>query len=179
MAETLVKIPICSKCGEEARPQALFCFACGGKIVGYTEEEESAVSAAWFRGDIVETPSDDAGDPVAKEEQISESKPDTASVGSDAEVEEKAIPMPSVAEDTGSKIKVKAKDVEGADQEKDSSGKLTSAAELRRRPKAIQTKRVEVVWEQAAEGPNIPFLIFGTIVGIVGIVLFFVAFYLK
>ncbi len=163
MAETLVQIPICSKCGEEARPQALFCFACGGKIVGYTEEEEEAVSSAWFKGDIVEGPSEEAESSVAEEgtaAKTSGEMPADAEVDKltedetdvESDIEDKAIPMPSVSKESDNKVKVKAKPE--AEQKKTAADELTSAAEIRRRPKAIQTKRVEVVWEDSESGPK-------------------------
>ncbi|NNE68232.1 MAG: zinc ribbon domain-containing protein [Pyrinomonadaceae bacterium] len=173
MAETLVKNPTCSKCGEDARPEALFCHACGGEIQDLPKDDDGSVSSAWFKGDIVET------------------SPIEASKEPDEKIEEKPIEMPEepVLEETGQsrdeeekgRVKVKRKeDIETETaKEKPLKKKLTSASDLRKRPKPIRTKRVEVVWEENTNSPNWLFLVFGLFFGLLGLGLFFLAFYLK
>lgn len=172
MAETLLKNPICSKCGEEARPQALFCFACGGEILDPDAEPGDDVSSAWFRDEIVEN-SD-----LAREAGTETGKTVDGQIA-DAGDDGRDVP------DTKSSSAVKVKQKENLDDGKaveagkGEKKKFRSAAELRRRPKPLRSKQVEVVWQENTESPNVPFVVFGLIFVVISAVLLFLAFFLK
>jgi len=55
MAETTIENRICSGCGSEVRPNALFCYHCGGSVapeVVVALKDKEAVGNAWFRENI-------------------------------------------------------------------------------------------------------------------------------
>lgn len=56
--------------------------------------------------------------------------------------------------------------------------KLKSAAAMRRKPKRIQKKRVEIVWDEPVSPPNVWFLIATVLFAILAVGLWFVAKYL-
>lgn len=64
------------------------------------------------------------------------------------------------------------------DTEKEEKPKLKSAATMRRKPKRIQKKRVEIVWDEPQSPPNIWFLIATILFAILAVGLWFVARYL-
>lgn len=200
MAETLVKNPICSKCGENARPNALFCFACGGEIVGFEESEDEDVSSAWFKDDIVEKAANDdvvekveSDDTVegAANDDIVEKVENDDTVEADSEdqgLDTEPIPEDEGAEEsevkipeTNQKVKVKRKaDADDSESEdKTDEPDLRSAAELRRRPKPVRSKRVEIVWQEESGSPNVLFLVFGLGFVAVFALAFFLTLYLK
>ncbi len=190
MAEALIKKPVCSKCGEDARPQALYCFACGGKIVESSHEAE--VSSIWFRGDLseespdaVETPETEAPDSADSdndEDATFENKDPEESDESDAAPEElEAAPEGFGPTPEASKVKVRAKDLssESGLKVKKSEKKLTSAADLRKRPKPFQSKRVEVIWQEKTDSPNFLFVFCGIALALLVALLFLASLYLR
>lgn len=176
MVETLVKTPSCSKCGEDARPHALFCHACGGKIIDLPEDEEGNVSSAWFRGDIVEASDQDASISGAAVERkmVDEEEADPA----DASIEKPDDNLLAEEKPESGAVKIKPKETDSGEKPKKIE-KMTAASDLRRRPKPVRTKRVEVVWEQNYGSPNWMFLLFGLLLAAIGVAIFVLAFYLK
>ncbi|MEZ5306596.1 MAG: zinc ribbon domain-containing protein [Pyrinomonadaceae bacterium] len=165
MAELLIK-PVCSKCGEDARPGAQFCFACGGAIIEpQLQEQDEEVSSAWFKGDIIEAsavpkPSGDLGGFAASPVEVA------AGEGA-GKVE---------PEQSSKSNQVRAKTVV---ESSNSDSKLTSAADLRKRPKPTGRRHVVVSWDSGNQPSGWGFILTGAILTIVCVVLFFLAFYFK
>lgn len=137
MALTSVQNKICAACGAEIRPNALFCYACGGAVAEEKQDEvltnEKAAPVVVETVETVETTA------------VSEI------------VETKEIEKPIVADET----------------------KLKSAAAMRRKSKSFQNKRVEVVWEEHENAPNLWFMAVAFFLAIVSGVILFLAFYLR
>lgn len=67
----------------------------------------------------------------------------------------------------------------GAEVIAEEKPKLKSAASMREKPKTIQRKRVEVVWEEPASAPNIWFILAAILLTGFAAALWWVASYLK
>jgi ribosomal protein L40E len=63
--------------------------------------------------------------------------------------------------------------------EKRDLSKMDSAAQLRRRGKSIQKKRVEVVWEEHDNAPNGWFIFFAVVLTILAVVIWIISTYLE
>ncbi len=156
MTETAVENNLCAECGADIRDEALFCYNCGGAVAA-EDPADGGISDAWFREDIAKNedlqidPVDDDQDEIEKPEDSGEPVPDETS---GAEVKLKTKP----------KAKVRRKP------------KMKSAATLRKNnPKSLPRKKVEVVWEEKVNSPNLWFILASlVIVAIVG-VLFYLA----
>lgn len=97
----------------------------------------------------------------------------------EAKVEEE-VQDDSVKENKDEKIAIKAKSSEVESKSKNSKKKeLKTAASLRKKPKNMGVKRVEVVWEEHENAPNVWFLVGATIFTIIGAILFYLAMYLQ
>lgn len=57
--------------------------------------------------------------------------------------------------------------------------KLKSAASLRKRPKSVQKKRVEIVWEEPESAPNAWFVLVGVLLTLFAVGIWLLAMYLK
>jgi uncharacterized Zn finger protein (UPF0148 family) len=57
--------------------------------------------------------------------------------------------------------------------------KLKSAASMRRKPKTIQRKRVEITWEEPESAPNVWFILVAVLLTLFAVGLWFIASYLK
>lgn len=170
MAEVLLKNPICSKCGENARPQALFCFACGGKIIEQGQAPE--VSSVWFRSDLAEDSPESGESSDPEDAGESDIEPDEA-----ADIEGTGEIKASIET---SKVKVKAKESLNLPKaEPKRGGKLTSAADLRKRPKPLRSERVEVIWNDKTDSPNFLFVVCGFALVLFALLLFFASLYLR
>ena len=209
MAEALVKNPYCSKCGEDARPQAQFCFACGGAVVfPETQESEEVVSSEWFKGDIVDSDSPNDSDvensenlsgslkaipmpatPTGEVESVeAETIKEETNIEEEPEIETVVGKQTSdVTEDEQpeleTKVKVKAKKLPAISDESNdldsSGGKLRSASDLRKKPKPTRMKRVEVVWDENETSPNWLFIVLGLIMLLLAAIVIYAAFVLK
>jgi hypothetical protein len=149
MAEKEFVKPVCIKCGENARPQALFCFACGGEIVEGADIADEVVSSEWFKEDIV------------KAEDTSK---DQTTAG--AEVEGENLPSAEglEAETNDGKVEAPVMDRDTTQRPGSVNNKLRTASDLRRKPKPIRAKKIEVVWEDSNESPNLVFLVCGLLI---------------
>lgn len=165
MAEALIKNPVCSKCGEGARPHALFCFACGGEVI--ESEQEDTVSSVWFREDLLEDKGEDSEPAFEKDGMASEAEGDEQSSDQEKDAETETVESePKVSPVRVRRVPVPQK-------------KLTSAADLRKRPKPVQAKRVEIVWKEKHDSPNLMFVVCGTVMALLALFIFFAAMYLK
>lgn len=165
MAETLVKEKVCTACGTEVRPQAMFCFNCGSAVapdIPLTENNNKTVSNEWFRDDLVETDSENAEfeDDRSDEQEIIEDK-----VEFEAE------------NDTEREAGVEIGEEDEKAEKRDLS-KMKSAANLRRE-KSVQKKRVEIVWEEHDNAPNGLFIFFAIILTILALVIWIISTYLE
>lgn len=172
MAEALIKNPVCAKCGEVARPKALFCFACGGEIV--EAGSEKSVSSAWFREDLTNESAaeSDPSDDVEASDIESRTENPLEFDESDVAPEEPVVEEPAVKQKTGNVSPRKA-------EISRKSQKLTSAADLRTRPKPVHSKRIEVVWEEKSDSPNFLFVAGGFALVLLAVIIFFASLYLK
>lgn len=57
--------------------------------------------------------------------------------------------------------------------------KLKSAASMRRNPKTIQRKRIEITWEEPESAPNIWFILVAVLLTLFALALWYIASYLK
>ena len=70
---TSVKNQVCSACGSDVRPDALFCYHCGGSVapeVVVALKDKKAVSDAWFRENIGEEKNGDNSVPIERTKAV-------------------------------------------------------------------------------------------------------------
>jgi hypothetical protein len=154
MAETFVKNQVCKACGADVRLGSLFCYNCG---------ESLAADAA---GGPKKNNKTNSGGALLREEAPENNVLKTAQLGTEKfrsgetleDAAEKPIPKPATIHE---------------------EAKLKSAANLRRKAKTIQRKRVEVVWEVPENAPNKWFPIFALLITLLVAGIFFLAMYLK
>jgi hypothetical protein len=174
MAKTLVEKKICDACGADVRAGSLFCYNCGGAVSAVlpeTNNNKKGVSNARVQNEPAEssdykTSNIDLKTTRLKKERVENAEPETL---------EKPIEKP-----VGGEIlleKPEAKPIEKPSLREDA--KLKSAANMRRKAKSFQRKRVEVVWEEPENAPNkwFPLVAIVLILFVIGI--FYLAMYLK
>ncbi len=160
MAETLVEKKICEACGADVRPGSLFCYNCGGAVsLDLPESKKENISDAWLRDDLVENSDLKTSrlDGVKTENVVLKpiGKPTVSELLE--EISDKTIEKPNIAEEA----------------------KLKSAANMRRKAKTFQKKRVEIVWEEPENTPNKWFPIVAIILILMVVGIFYLAMYLK
>lgn len=165
MAETLVKEKVCNACGAEVRPQAVFCYNCGSAVapdIPLGGNKTQKISDDWFKGDLTED----------KPEKI---------ISEEIEIEEaEAIePVNEIRVEEVSESQNVDEIVEEAEVGKRDLSKMDSAANLRRRSKSIQKKRVEVVWEEHDNAPNGWFIFFAILLAALAVGIWLVSKYLE
>ncbi|MEO8073121.1 MAG: zinc ribbon domain-containing protein [Acidobacteriota bacterium] len=133
MAETIVENQICNACGVDIRKGALFCYHCGGSV--------TPVIASPKVNNVVDENQVSArenntenGKKVNRTELKSELKNESASV---EEIADKLMSKPELQPET----------------------KLKSAASLRKKSKSVQKKKVEIIWEEYENAPNVWFIL--------------------
>jgi len=130
MAEIIVENQICETCGADVRPQALFCYNCGGAVGVQIEKTENKTES--------KNGNNKSGDVLLKNNFKEEIKEETAE-------------KPANSESNGDvrKIEVTAETIK-KDKKADvfEEAKLKSAASLRRKAKSIQPKEIEIIWEE-------------------------------
>ena len=151
MAETLVENQTCRHCGADVRTGALFCYNCGSAVA----------------------PEDNSAD---EEETILKPK------------FSETISRENGSENSQREIKTKLKDKEISpnplvenSQKPDSleNSKLKTAAELRDKPKQIQPKKIEIIWEKSETAPNIWFILTAIFLTIFAVVILILAIRMK
>lgn len=144
---------ICEACGAEIRDGSQFCYNCGGPV---TEEavriskSSIKVSDAWLKDDLVA----DGGLATTK---LDRTKADEA---------EQAIAKPS-------------DEALQTDAVAEPEVKLRPASKMRRKPKTIQRKTVEIEWEEHDGGPNKLFPLVAFLITLAVIGIYFLAEYMK
>lgn len=150
MAETLIENQICSSCGAEIRKGALFCYSCGGAvastIVVAKNEKDSAVNQTRFEKVLPETSKN--GDELDK------------------------VELPPLNKKVSIEKPTESTAANPATREKNT---LKSAAAMRQKSKNIQTKKVEVVWEQPENAANVWFVLTALVLTLLAAVILFLA----
>ena len=170
MTDTAVENDLCAACGADVREEALFCYNCGGPL--QAEEgggEHEAASDVWMRGDIS---GEDLADDKASEDY------------------QESIPMPEEGLDVDAAEPDEGSEAAEADEEADPDGsdskpvnrvkrKRKSAASIRKKPEFVRGRKVEVVWEEKGDSPNIWFIVMSILVTVIAGILFYLAMMLK
>lgn len=208
MAEQLIKNPVCSKCGLEARPNAAFCFSCGGEIIESNSSQQSplsnrdnGISSAWFRSDITAAESQKLP-PLKVEEAFAEpteAKPEekgksgklkskfknnvkkTGPLASDATtplISEVEEPKVSLLNKDAA-INKKPEEITVSTSEQPTENKLKSAASIRQKSKLAEKKKVEFVWVPPQGAPNVWFVAVSIILTLFAIGVFVVMRYIR
>lgn len=152
MAETLVKEKVCRACGADVRPRALFCYNCGSAVapdIPLTENNNKKVENDGFQDESVV--------------EVFESK-DKVIADEESDADEKSEAAEEIADDETA--------------EKRDLSKMDSAANLRRRGRSVQKKRVEIVWEEHDNAPNGWFIFFAVLLTILAVVIWLISTYL-
>lgn len=153
MAETLVKEKVCRACGADVRPLALFCYNCGSAVAPdapLTENNNKKIENDWFQDEPVEEEFESKGELIADKK---------------LDVEENSEAAEEIADDETA--------------EKRDLSKMDSAANLRRRGKSVQKKRVEIVWEEHDNAPNGWFIFFAVLLTILAVAIWIISTYLE
>ena len=165
MADTLAENKVCEACGADIRPGSMFCYNCGGAVSEdlpkkkAKKQNKKAVSDAWLRGDLAENN-------------------DLKTKPLDGEVLENVVVEPTdKLSDEKIVEKIADKPAEKTNIQQDA--KLKSAANMRRKAKTFQPKKVEIIWEEHQNAPNIWFLMVAVILILFVIGIFYMAAYLK
>ncbi len=164
MAEILLEGRDCEACGTPVRKGALFCYHCGMSVapdLAVTTDTEIIDESHTIedKSEIAEEDAEIIEDEIVEDRVIE----DDAEVDKDESV---------ISEDKAENAE------EEAIAEKAEKPKLETAAAMRRKPKRIQKKRVEIVWEEPNSPPNVWFLIATILFAILAVGLWIVANYL-
>jgi hypothetical protein len=172
MAENVLEDFKCAKCSSAVRAGSIFCFHCGAAIE-QPKKNKANVSDAWFKESIVEGQEatlsvEPKGKPKIKPKAEPKNEPKI-------EVETKA----TVAEETIVDEQKAGELAEDEIQTDADLGELKSAASIRKRPKTVGKKSVEVVWEEP-EGSTIAWFVVAVLVLVaIAVGLILAAWYLK
>lgn len=140
MAEITVEKKICPTCGVDVRPQALFCYNCGGAVKKVNSVPEKKNGA----GKITDAP---------VVEQVDKNF-----------VEQRKIVETTVENQTKeTELKERASAKSSNIQEE---AKLKSAAAMRRKAKSFQKQEIEVVWEEPENDSGVKLLLVGALLTI-------------
>lgn len=151
MSETTVENQVCNACGADVRKDALFCYHCGGELASKT-----SVSI-----------DEQTGGKLFQENNFERNGNNFKSFKVETEKENREI----IA---GEQIAAPVEKTNAAGE----TG-LKSAATLRRKNKSIQPKRIEVIWEEHENTPNVWFILVAVFLTIVAAVILFLAIRLK
>ena len=154
MAETITENQVCNACGAGVREGSLFCYNWGGqvasKITVVKNDKNEAVSDVQFQESI----SGENGDNLKK-----------------SGVETKQ----EIREILSEKSTAKPLEKSGLNKET----KLESAATIQKKSKSIQPKKVEIIWEEHENAPNVWFILVAIFLTIVAAVILFLAIRMK
>lgn len=152
MSQTFVENKICGICGADVRPNALFCYNCGGALIIEKQRAE-------------ETPENSL--PPKVEQEVIKREPEQTVSMEDTE-------LSPVKENDAIKESER-----NENSESNRKPDLKSAASLRRKSKSLDRKIVEVVWEEHENAPNALFISVALLLAIIAAVILFLAIYLK
>ncbi len=152
MAEIFVENLVCAACDADVRPQALFCYNCGGSVASKVESSDK---------NGISKKADLFIDKISENKNVKNIEPIITD-----------IPVAAVTnEETSKKSFPKANTQEKAE--------LRSAASLRRKSRIIKPKRVEISWEERENTPNILFIVVALSLTLFAIGVLFLALQLK
>ncbi|MGI8555692.1 MAG: hypothetical protein ACR2LT_04995 [Pyrinomonadaceae bacterium] len=147
-AESNVKNRICKSCAADVRPAALFCYHCGSSVApdltGEIEKKGETEKAETFLRPTI----DPGENGIGLSEKIKTERPKVSETAIDKSVE-KPFAEP---------LEIDKKQIA---EEKPA---LKTAAAIRRQAKPPLPEKVEIVWEQPPNAPNIWFLIAAVII---------------
>ncbi len=149
----LVENQVCDACGADVRKGALFCYNCGGEVA-------SEIVVA--RNDKIEIVDNSRFQENISKENGTEFKP--SKVKTKREIRDISVEEPLTKPIEKTSLNEEAK--------------LKSAA-MRRKSKIIQPKKVEVVWEEHENTPNIWFILVAVFLTIFAAVILFLAIRMK
>ena len=160
---------ICNACGADVRPNALFCYSCGGAV---TESEKSVVLEDTKKS----SKNVAAEDPIRQDEQVPVEK---LSENKAAETIETAEKIEATEENKLTEKAEATEKIETTEKtettETTEKVELKSAAALRRKSKSVQNKKIEVVWEEPETAPNVWFISVAIVLSIIAGVILFLA----
>lgn len=150
MTQAIAEKEFCNACGVDVRPQADFCYNCGDAVSAVAADKKISASPAKGFSDEI---------PVSK--TTAEKMPE---IDAGAALEKVETASPEIEK------KLNA----------DEAAKLKSAASLRRKPKSLERKTVEVVWEEYdASAPNGWFISVAVLLTLLALGILFLAKYLR
>ncbi len=183
MGKKSVNSEVCTSCGAETRPQALFCYNCGdnlssGEISGENRETSNDISNQESLG----VDEKDGDDRSSRELTGTDGTNDGALAEETSANDEYETGRKDSEDVRKNKVKVRTKirrRPRKSKKRKIRRAKLRSATALRSNPNNLRRNKIEIVWEANDDAPNVLFL--SITVGIVFVVtgLFFLAMYLK
>lgn len=151
MAETIVENKICSVCGTEVRKGALFCYHCGSAvapdIIALKADKINDENQVVVKKDFTENGQKD------KRKKLKD-RPENELVSLE-EIAENPILIPEVQPETT----------------------LKSAASLRKKAKVYQKKKVEIVWEEHENAPNVWFILAAFLLTVFAVAVMWLALY--
>lgn len=133
MAETIVENQICNSCGVDIRKGALFCYHCGTSVAPETIAQETD-KIDGEKQVLAKESNTENGKKTSSTKLKNKPKTESALF---KEVTEKPIPKPEVRPEKN----------------------LKSAASLRKTSKSIQRKKLEIIWEEYDNAPNVWFIL--------------------
>jgi hypothetical protein len=149
MAQTITENQVCNACGANVREGSLFCYNCGGSLAS-----EIAVAKSNKNEAVAD---------IQSQENVFDRNGDIKQNGVNAKQEIREI---------FNEVPI-AKPIEKSNLNKET--KLESAATMRKKSKSIQPKKVEVIWEEHEDAPNIWFILVAIFLTIVAVVILFLA----
>lgn len=151
MAETIVENQICNACGTDVRKGALFCYHCGGSVTPniFSPKVNNVVDENQVSAGENNT---ENGKKISRTELKSKLKNETVFV---EEIADKSMSKPEIQPET----------------------KLKSAASLRKKSKPFQKKKVEIIWEEYENAPNMWFVLAAVLLTIFAVGIMWLALY--
>lgn len=150
MAETLIENQVCTTCGTDVRPNALFCYNCGAAVAE-------------------EVPSNNH-----QQKEKSSRKTKVKVKNNKPKIENDLINQPEEIEKENVLLAETKPETEGKDDVK-----LKSAAALRNKARRLEPKKIEIIWEEHDNAPNLWFIGVAILLVIFTIIIYFIAMWLK
>lgn len=149
----MIENRVCGACGAAVRQGALFCYNCGADISKNVAVKEEKIAAAEIAPPINLIPNIEnvAGNLKGNPEPV------------------------DVAGILGAEIPVQ----KIADAKLSEPAPLKPAAAMRKKPKLIRPKKIEVIWEEHEDAPNVWFISVAVFLTILAVVILFLAVRMK
>ncbi len=170
MTETGAENDLCTACGVDIRPEALYCYHCGAIVETAStppvpRPNTTAVSSVWFEEELV------SKDPESRDEE-------RAAPAQVIDITDR-IPKPDsdllAGTENAEQLKIRVKQKTRVRRKP----QLTSAAALHRKSSSDRKMEIEVVWQERERSPNIWFIVMSLLVTLLVFGLFLLAMYLK